>query len=180
MKSIAKEIETKICAGADCAELAKRYSQDVESSHRGGLMPPVDWKMTLSSDLNDTVFHLALISADVCKQRDGTFNTFLEEEPPFLADAASKLNLFETAGPIEYTDPAKGKQYAPVKCMATRGGKQLSYNDVEKTIGPAFTDYYWDRNNKATIERLKKKYTIKIYQDALQQNLSSIGISPQR
>ena len=56
----AKEIETKICAGADCAELAKRYSQDVESSHRGGLMPPVDWKMSLSSDLNDAVVHLAL------------------------------------------------------------------------------------------------------------------------
>lgn len=114
------------------------------------------------------------------RQRDGTFNTFLEEEAPFLADAAFKLKLFETAGPIEYTDPAKGKQYALVKCMATPGEKQLSYNDVEKTIGPAFTDYYWDRNNKATIERLKKKYTIKIYEDALQQNLSSIGISPQQ
>ena len=91
------------------------------------------------------------------RQRDGTMDTFLEDEPPYLANAAFTLKLNEIAGPIEYNDTVKGKQYALIKCMAIREEKQLSFNDVEKTITTEFTNYYRDKISKATQERLKKK-----------------------
>jgi parvulin-like peptidyl-prolyl isomerase len=112
------------------------------------------------------------------RKRDGTLDTFLEDEPPFLGEAAFKLKLLESAGPIEYNDPGKGKQYALIKCMATREEKQLSFKDVEKTIATEFTNYYWEKLNKATQEQLKKKYVVTVYQDVLKKNLSSLGINP--
>jgi hypothetical protein len=111
--------------------------------------------------------------------RDGTVDTYLEDEPPYLGEAAFKLNLYETAGPIEYVDSAKGNWYALIKCMAIREEKQLSYKDVEKTITDDFTKYYREEMTKATQNHLKKKYTVTVYTDVLNQILASMGISPQ-
>jgi len=113
------------------------------------------------------------------RRRDGTFDTFLQDEPPFLAESAFKLKLNEVAGPIEYVDPAKGKQYALIKCVGMREEKQLSYDDVNKTIADDFANYHRERIAQSVREHLKKKYTATIYGDALRQNLSSIGISLQ-
>ena len=70
LKSIAKEIEAKIRHGADFDELVKRYSQEVESSHRGGLMPPLDWKTSLSSNFHYIIFHLAVDSARIVESSE--------------------------------------------------------------------------------------------------------------
>jgi len=109
--------------------------------------------------------------------RDGTINSYLDEEKPFLGEAAFKLKLFETAGPIEYTDPAKGNQYALIKCMAKQEEKQLLYQDVEKTIVDDFKEYHRNKISHAVREQLRNKYPVTIYKDVLKKNLSLIGIN---
>lgn len=113
------------------------------------------------------------------RKRDGTLDTYLEDEPPYLGEPAFQLKLYETAGPIEYIDSARGKQYALIKCMAVREEKLLSFKDVEKTITDDFITYYREAITKETQNRLKTKYTITVYTDVLDQKLSSLGIKPQ-
>lgn len=107
--------------------------------------------------------------------RDGTLETYLENEPPYLAEASFKLKLNETAGPIAYVDSTQGSRYAFIKCVAVREAKQLSYKDVEKTITDDFRKYYREEITKATQNHLKKKYTVTVYTDVLNQILTSIG-----
>ena len=110
--------------------------------------------------------------------RDGSFDTFLADEPPYLADVAFKLKLYETAGPIEYVDSAKGRQYTLIKCIAIREEKQLSYKDVEKTIADVFKKYHREEIARATQDRLRRKYTVTVYTDVLDRELASMGIKP--
>ncbi len=108
--------------------------------------------------------------------RDGTLDTFLEDEPPYLGEAAFKLKLHEIAGPIEYVDSAKGRQYALVKCVAIREEKQLSYEEVGTTISAVFKKHYRDEITEATQDRLRKKYTVTVYTDVLNRELAAVGI----
>jgi hypothetical protein len=107
--------------------------------------------------------------------RDGTFDTYLVDEPPYLGEAAFKLKLYETAGPIDFVDSAGGKQYALIKCVGIREEKQLSYEDVEKTIPDDFRRYYREELTRATQDHLKKKYTVTVYTDVLNRILAAIG-----
>jgi hypothetical protein len=111
--------------------------------------------------------------------RDGTFDTFLEDEPPYLADVGFKLKLNETTGPIAYVDTARGLQYAFVKCVGIREEKQLSYEDVKTTIGEVFTKFYREEITRATQDRLKKKYTVTVYTDVLNRELAAVGVKQQ-
>ena len=111
--------------------------------------------------------------------RDGIIKSYLSVEKPFLGKAAFQLKLYETAGPIEYNDPEKGRQYAIIKCVAKREEKQLQYRDVEKTISDEFINFYREKITRATQEQLKVKYPIKTYDDIFKQNLKVIGITTQ-
>jgi hypothetical protein len=111
---------------------------------------------------------------------DGTLDTYFENEPPYLGEAAFGLKLYETAGPIEYNDTAKGRQYALIKCMAIREAKQLTYDDVKKTIADDFVNYHRNKIAQSVEEQLKKKYVVNIYKDVLRQALLQIGINPQQ
>ena len=111
--------------------------------------------------------------------RDGIIKSYLSAEKPFLGKAAFQLKLHETAGPIEYNDPEKGRQYAIIKCVAKREEKQLQYRDVEKTISDEFINFYREKITRATQEQLKVKYSIKIYDDIFKNNLKVIGITKQ-
>jgi len=113
------------------------------------------------------------------RERDGTLKTYFGDEPPLLAEAAFKLKLNEVAGPVEYVDPASGKQYALIKCIGIRDEKQLSYDDARKTISDDFATYHRERIGQSVRERLKKKYAVTIYNDVLQRMFSFLGISPQ-
>jgi hypothetical protein len=113
------------------------------------------------------------------RKRDGTFDTYLEDEPPYLGEAAFRLKLNEIAGPIEYVDSAKGIRYALIKSMAIREEKHLSFKDVEKTITDDFRKYYRQEITKTTQNNLKKKYTVTVYTDVLNRILASMGIHPQ-
>jgi hypothetical protein len=111
--------------------------------------------------------------------RDGSLDTYLEDEPPYLGEAAFKLKLDETAGPIEYVDSAKGNRYALIKCVAIREEKQLSYKDVEQKITDDFRKYYREEITKATQSHLKRKYAVTVYTDVLNRILASMGIRAQ-
>ena len=108
--------------------------------------------------------------------RDGTLDTFLEDEPPYLGELAFTLKLNETAGPVEYVDTAWGRRFAFVKCVGIREAKQLTYEDVKPTISKAFTKYYRDEITRTTEDRLKKKYTVTVYTDVLNRELAAVGI----
>ena len=113
------------------------------------------------------------------RDRDSVIESYLSVEKPFLGKAAFHLKLYETAGPIEYDDPEKGRQYALIKCMAKREEKQLLYQDVEKIIADEFLNFNREKITRATEEQLREKYPVIIYKDNLKQNLSSIGITIQ-
>jgi hypothetical protein len=113
------------------------------------------------------------------REQDGGIKSYLGGgEPPYLGGVAMKLKLNETAGPIEYYDTTMGKQYALIKCIATREEKQLSYNEAKKTLLDDFVKYHRNRITQSIKERLKKKYSIIIYKDVLKQNIVSMGIEP--
>jgi hypothetical protein len=114
------------------------------------------------------------------RKRDGTNHTYLvDNEPPFFADVAFKMKLHEIVGPVEYVDPVKGRQFALLKCVAIRGVKQLSYEDVKGTIADDFVKYYRKKIARSVEERLREKYGVTIYKDVLQQRFSAMGIGPQ-
>ncbi len=113
------------------------------------------------------------------RKRDGVIASYLFTEPPFLGDAALKLKVSETAGPIEYTDPLKGKQYALIKCIAAQEEKQLTYEDVDKIITAKFNEYHSARIAGLVQEELKRKHLVAIYHDVLKKDLSLIGINEQ-
>ena len=111
--------------------------------------------------------------------RDSVVESYLSIEKPFLGKAAFKLKLYETAGPIEYDDPEKGRQYALIKCMAKREEKQLLYQDIEKTVADAYLNFNREKITRVTEEQLREKYPVITYKDNLKQNLSFLGITIQ-
>ena len=75
------------------------------------------------------------------------------------------------AGPIEYIDPEKGKQYAVIKANHIRPERQLLYSDVKNSIEKDFRDYYRKKILAKNKEQLWQKYDIQIYEDILSQKL---------
>ncbi len=111
------------------------------------------------------------------RTRDGKIVSYFSIEPPYLGEAAFKLNLDEVAGPIEYHDSASGIQYALIKCMEKRGEKQLTYDDVKNSIANDFADYYRNKIAQSVAEELKRKYPVTIYEDVLRQYLLPGGVT---
>jgi parvulin-like peptidyl-prolyl isomerase len=73
LKTAANNIRTKIENGADFAELAKRSSHDAESARRGGLMPPIDWKTSLSNIYDYAIFDLVVGTVRVFEKNQSIY-----------------------------------------------------------------------------------------------------------
>ena len=99
--------------------------------------------------------------------REGNYKSFLSGEKPYMANAAFKLKLNETAGPIEYEDDIKGKQYAIIKCVGKQEQKQLIYSEVKNKIAGDFTKVYYEKISKQNEAELKNKFSTKIYNELL-------------
>jgi hypothetical protein len=110
------------------------------------------------------------------RNRDSSFSTYFGTEPAFLAAAAFRMNLNETAGPIEYDVPGAGKHYALIKCVGIREEKQLSYDEAKKTAPDDFANFHRDRISGTVRDRLKAHYGVAIDNDVFQKCLRSIGI----
>ena len=107
------------------------------------------------------------------RERDGSLKAYRTAGGDYLAKAAFKLKLNESAGPIEYNDSTKGKQFAVIKCFKIQPEKQLTYDDVKgKRIEEEFKNYYKKKIADEVDAKLKKKYSVKIYEDALSEAIS--------
>ncbi|MGD8779038.1 MAG: peptidylprolyl isomerase [Ignavibacteria bacterium] len=108
------------------------------------------------------------------RERDGSLKSFGSKELPYLAEAAFKLGLNEVAGPVEYLDAEKGKQFAVIKCIRIRPEKQLTYDDVKgKRIVEEFNNYYRQKISDEVEVKLKKKYGVKIFEDVLSEAIAA-------
>ncbi len=107
------------------------------------------------------------------RNRNGEIESYLSQEPPFLGEAAFKLNLNETVGPIQYIDPEKGQQFAVVKCINIRPEKQMLYTDVKKTIIEDYKKYYKVKMIRKVKKQLWEKYNVKIYEDVITSKVKS-------
>jgi len=107
------------------------------------------------------------------RKKDGKLKSYFSPEPPYLAEAAFKLELNGVAGPIEYSDTANVKNYAVIKCDEIIPEKQLTYEDVKKNIKEEFKNYYRNKIANEVDLRLKKKYKVEIFGNVLENALSA-------
>ncbi|MEJ2616874.1 MAG: peptidylprolyl isomerase, partial [Ignavibacteriaceae bacterium] len=108
------------------------------------------------------------------RERDGSLNSYRSQEPPYLAKAGFKLGLNEAAGPVEYYDSTKGKQFAVIKCIRIRPEKQLTYDDVKgKRIVEEFRNFYRQKISDDLVVKLRQKYGVKIFEDELSKAIES-------
>ncbi len=107
------------------------------------------------------------------RERDGSLKAYRTSGGDYLAKAAFALKLNQCAGPIEYNDSTKGKQYAVIKCFKIQPEKQLTYDDVKgKRIEEEFKNYYRKKISDEIDAKLKKKYGVKIYQNVLSEAIA--------
>lgn len=108
------------------------------------------------------------------RERDGLLKSYRSQELPYLAEAGFKLELNEVAGPVEYYDTEKGKQYAVIKCFRIQPEKQLTYDDVNgKRITDEFTNYYRQKISDEVDAKLWKKYGVEIFENALAEAIAA-------
>ncbi len=108
------------------------------------------------------------------RERDGSLKAYRTTGGNYLADAAFKLSLNESAGPIEYNDSTKGKQFAVIKCVKIIPEKQLTYDDVKgKKVEEEFTNFYRQKISDEVDAKLKKKYGVEIFPNALSEAISA-------
>ena len=108
------------------------------------------------------------------RERDGSLKAYRTAGGDYLAKAAFKLSLNECAGPIEYSDSTKGKQFAVIKCFKIQPEKQLTYDDVKgKRIEEEFKNYYREKISDEVDAKLKKKYKVEIFENVLSEAIAS-------
>ncbi|MGE5862069.1 MAG: peptidyl-prolyl cis-trans isomerase [Ignavibacteria bacterium] len=108
------------------------------------------------------------------RERDGSLKAYRTSGGDYLAKAAFELTVNESAGPIEYYDSTKVKQFAVIKCFQIQPEKQLTYDDVKgKRIEEEFKNYYRQRISDEVDARLKKKYSVEIFEDVLSETIAS-------
>jgi hypothetical protein len=108
------------------------------------------------------------------RERDGQLKAYRTEGGDYLAKAAFQLSLNESAGPIEYDDSTKGKQFAVIKCFQIEPEKQLTYDDVKgNKIEEEFKNYYRQKISDEVDARLKKKYRVEIFENVLSKAIAS-------
>ena len=108
------------------------------------------------------------------RERDGSLKSYKSIEPPYLADAAFKLELNEVDGPIEFDDIEKGKQYAVIKAIHIMPEKQLTFDEVKgKRIEEEFKNYYRQKISDKVSADLMKKYNVKIFEKELSQAIKA-------
>lgn len=108
------------------------------------------------------------------RERDGSLKAYRTAGGDYLAKAAFELSLNESAGPVEYDDPAKGKQFAVIKCFQIQPEKQLTFDEVKgKRIDEEFKNYYRKQISDEIDAKLKEKYKVEIMEKVLNSAISS-------
>jgi len=109
------------------------------------------------------------------KDRDGQIKSYLSKEPPYLGEAAFKLQESEVDGIIEYTDAEKGRQYAVIYCKRRIPEKQLAYNEVKGTIKDDFINYHRKQISQEVTQYLYDNYEVTINEKVLAKAIKSLS-----
>jgi hypothetical protein len=121
----------------------------------------------------EKVSHAWLVKMYI-RERDGSLKAYRTAGGDYLARAAFTLSLNECAGPIEYYDSTKGKQFAVIKCFQIQPEKQLTFDDVKgKRIEEEFKNYYRKNISDDVNARLKKKYSVEIFENVLSEAIAT-------
>lgn len=84
------------------------------------------------------------------------------------------MSLNESAGPVEYDDSTKGKQFAVIKCFQIEPERQLTFDDVKgNKIEEEFKNYYRQKISDEVDAGLKKKYKVEIFENVLSKAIAS-------
>jgi hypothetical protein len=106
------------------------------------------------------------------RDRGGNIDSHRSTEEPFLGEVAFGMEVGEVLGPVEYYDPAKGTQYAIVKCAARRPEKQLTYDEVSERIQDEFTKFHRALIGMSVEKELRETFPVHIYIDNLKYQLT--------
>jgi hypothetical protein len=116
----------------------------------------------------------AWLVKEYIRERDGSLKAYRTAGGDYLAKAAFTLSLNECAGPVEYYDSTKGKQFAVIKCFQIQPEKQLTYDDIKgKKIEEEFKNYYRKKIADEVDARLKKKYSVEVFENVLSEAIAS-------
>jgi parvulin-like peptidyl-prolyl isomerase len=105
------------------------------------------------------------------RSRDGNIDSHMSTEYPFLGETAFGMEVGEVQGPVEYSDPENGTQYAIIKCVARRPEKKLTYDEANTTIEQEFKKYNREKIETSIRKQLWNKYSVRVYPDALLHHL---------
>lgn len=92
-----------------------------------------------------------------------------------MGEAAFKLKEGEVDGVIEYTDPQKGRQYAVIKCEKRTPERQLTYDDVRKSIANDFINYHRKQISQQVTQYLYDNYEVTINEKVLAKAIKSLS-----
>jgi hypothetical protein len=102
--------------------------------------------------------------------KDGSYNYIIPGEYP-LADVSFTLKVGEIAGPIEYIDKEKKIRFAVIRRIEKKTGGILSFEQVRKDLPKKFKAFHRNRIEAELIEDLGEKYSVVIYEQALERQL---------
>lgn len=79
LRNVAYLIKSKVDAGENFETLAKIYSDDEFSANNGGIMPAVDWKKSLMSEVNNIIFNLPENSVKIIETSQSFYIVKIDE-----------------------------------------------------------------------------------------------------
>lgn len=109
------------------------------------------------------------------KDQQGKIKTLSGEKPSVFGEIAFNLEQTEIEGPIEYTDPEKGIQYAVIKCSKRRPEKHLSYDEAQKTIVEDLKMHHLEKIKTEIEKSLRNQYKVTINENLLSQIIEKAG-----
>lgn len=107
------------------------------------------------------------------KDRNGEIKSFPNEEKSTFSKVGFEMKESEVSDIISFEDEDGQTKFAIMKCHHIRPEKQLTYDDVKKSITEDFKNYHRKMIAKSIEERLKIKYKPVINEEVLAKLISS-------
>ena len=106
------------------------------------------------------------------RTREGEIVTLFNPEPPYLGEAAFRLEEGELAGPLAYDDAEKGRLYAIILATGRLEERQLAFDEVRDRVAEAFIEFHRARITAEVAADLRARYPVTIHSDVLNQVLA--------
>jgi len=107
------------------------------------------------------------------RNRNGEIQSFASSREPHLGKEAFRLKEGEITGPIEFTDPDRGTQYAIIKCVKKRQAGYVEFSETRDTIRETFREFHERRLRDSLKRSLREKYRIEVHRDVIRQKIAN-------